>query len=186
MIGTSIWLALAAIIVSIVLAKRGRGRRRKFTLRRVRLTPEDPILALNSDIAVKQAMSAVAVSTYRAISLKGVWSISGMTAGEGPLTIGVAHSDYTVAEIGECLQSQASIDPGDKVANEQAQRLVRVIGSFNEDGVLNDGEPVRTKLNWLIAIGRTVDMFAFNESTAQLTTGAVLNFAGDLWVKDSA
>ncbi len=167
------------------MAKKPQRRRRSFNLRRVRLTPEDPILNLLSDIVVKQAMSAVSVATYRAVTLKGLWSISGLTAGEGPLTIGVAHSDYSITEIGECLQAQAGIDPANKIENERANRLVRVIGSFNSDGVLNDGKPVKTCLNWLIPIGQTLDMWAFNESTAQLTTGAVLNFAGDLWVKDS-
>jgi len=168
------------------MARRPRRKRRSFNLRRVRVTPEMPILNVLSDVAVKQAISAVAVSTYRAISLKGLWAITNLTVNEGPLTVGVAHSDYTVLEIQECLISQASIDPGNKVEQERANRLVRLIGSFNEDGVLNDGEPVSTKLNWLIAIGRSVDMFIFNESTSQLTTGAVLNFTGNLWVKDSA
>ncbi len=182
-------IELFLILVLVLAAKRGRGRRRKFNLRRVRLNPEMPLLTPASDIVVLQAMTAVAVSTYRAISVKVMWTLMNLTSGEGPVTVGLAHSDYTVTEIKECLEAQAGIDPGNKVEQERANRMVRVVGSFSGGGggqTLNDGKPISTKLNWLIAIGRTVVMWAYNEDTATLTTGAVLNVSGNLWVKDSA
>ncbi len=146
-----------------------------------------PLLTPASDIVVLQAMTAVAVSTYRAISVKATWNLMNLTSGEGPVTVGLAHSDYTVTEIKECLEAQAGIDPGNKTAQEQANRLVRVVGAYGSvQAMLNDGKPITTKLNWLIAIGRTVVMWAYNEDTATLTTGAVLNVSGNMWVKDSA
>ena len=116
-----------------------------------------------------------------------------MTLGDGPVTVGYAHSDYSVTEIKECLEAFAAIDQGDKIARERANRLVRTVGTLGAGvvagatsyDVLNDGKPVSTKLNWLINIGDSVVLFAFNESTGALTTGSFINAQGDIWIKDS-
>ncbi len=165
--------------------KSSKGRR--FNLRRVRVTPERALATLASDTAIVNALAANAVSSYRATSVKATWSVIGLTAGEGPITVGLAHDDYSLTEIKECLEAAASIDPGDKIAQEQANRLVRVVGVCSvEAPSLNDGKPISTKLNWLIGVGHSINMFAYNEFTGALTTGAVLNMQGDLWLKDSA
>ncbi len=119
--------------------------------------------------------------------MKATWSIEGLVATEGPITVGLAHDDYTVTEIKEALEAAAAIDPGDKIAQEQANRLVRVVGTLGQaTEALNNGEPISTKLNWLIGVGHAINMFAFNESTAALTTGSTIHCIGNLWVKDSA
>lgn len=115
--------------------------------------------------------------------MKFTWNLQGLTAGEGPVTVGYAHSDYTVGEIKECLEATSSIDQGDKIAQEKANRLIRIVGTVDaEDSRLKDGLPISTKLNWKIAIGQNVNIFAFNESTAALTTGSSLKLSGDLWI----
>ena len=163
------------------------SKRRRFNLRRVRITPERALSTLATDTAIVNALTANAVSSYRAMTVKAAWSLTGLTAGEGPITVGYAHDDYTVAEIKEALEAAASIDPGDKISQEQANRLVRVVGMFSEsNGDLNEGRPISTKLNWLIGVGHAINMFAYNEDTGTLTTGATLRCTGDLWVKDSA
>lgn len=162
------------------------SRKRSFRLRRVRLTPELGLSTLGSDTAIVGSAVGSSTAQYRVKSLKGTWSIVGLTAGEGPVTIGIAHSDYSVTEIKECLEAAASISPGDKIAQEQANRLVRIVGTL--DGgrtTLNDGRPVSTKLNWLITIGQGFNLFAYNEDQASLTTGATVTFSGDAWVQDS-
>ncbi len=184
------WLtttALMIVLFAIGLAKHGRRPKRRFNLRRVRVTPERTLTTLGSDTALSTAMVGSATSAYRCVSIKGTWTIQGLTAGEGPITVGFAHSDYSVTEIKECLEANAAIDEGDKVAQEQANRLVRVVGSFAgaANSALNDGRPISTKLNWLITTGSAPNLFVYNEFTAALTTGASVNFAGDLWVKDS-
>ncbi len=122
------------------------------------------------------------------VSATLTWIVSAGTAGEGPVTVGYAHSDYSITEIKECLEAFAAIDQGDKVAQERANRLVRTVGTVRFPGgaaALNDGKPIKTRLNWLINIGDSVNMFAFNEDIGVLTTGALLTASGDLWVKDS-
>ncbi len=171
------------------MAKKASRNRRRMSLRRVRVTPELALVTLASDTALIVSMTPAAPSTYRFMSLIATWAIEGLTQGEGPITVGLAHGDYTVAEIKECLESIASIDQGDKVAQERANRLIRIVGVLRSDpsgSRLNFGEPIKTRLNWLVTIGDTVKLFAYNESTGALTTGAVLHCQGDVWVKDSA
>ncbi len=175
------------------MAKKRRGKRR-FNLRRVRVSTELALGTLASDVAVTNSLTGTSAGAYRLVSAKLIWSQSKAVDGEGPVTVGYAHSDYSVTEIKECLEAFAAIDQGDKIASEKANRLVRTVGTISARGPggavaggnLNDGKPVKTRLNWLINIGDSVNMFVFNESIAVLTTGSVVNAQGDLWIKDSS
>ncbi len=164
--------------------RKGRGRR-SFNLRRVKVTPEIALATLASDTVDTVGLTAASTSPYRAISLKATWALSNLTAGEGPITVGLAQSDYTITEIKECLEAAGAIDVGDLPAQEKANRYVRIVGTLNSaNASLNDGRPVKTKLNWKVDIGKFVNVFVYNESTGVLTTGAFINVAGDLWIKD--
>lgn len=160
--------------------------RRRFNLRRVRVSNEITLSTLASDTALTVTMTGASVSTYRAMSVKATWNLKTLAAADGLVTFGYAHSDYSVTEIKECLEAFAAIDPGDKIAQEQANRLVRLVGTFStESEEFNNGRPITTRLNWLIPIGQNVNLFVFNEDTSALTSGAIVNHQGNLWVKDS-
>lgn len=111
-------------------------------------------------------------------SVKLVWSLKEFTpvAGAGPILIGVAHSDYTAAEIEEVIENANSWNEGDLVAQEVAKRKIRIIGSFYGAAqdlggvVMNDGKPITTKLNWMLQEGQTLDVWAYNTGTAALST----------------
>ena len=174
---------LVSILATLFLAKHT-GSRGRYNLHRVRVTTEKALATLASDTALKQTLTGTSSSEYRLVTAKIAWALVGLTAGEGPITVGFSHSDYTVLEIKECLESQSSISQGDKIATEQANRLVRVVGILSEaNSSLNDGRPIKTRLNWRVQIGQSVDIFIWNESTGALTTGAFVNVAGDIWVK---
>ncbi len=176
---------LLSIVATLFLAKH--TPRRRYSLRRVRITPGDALGTLGSATAVIEALTGASVSAYRLVTAKGAWTVTGLVAGEGPIVVGYAHSDYTVVEIKECIESQASIDPGEKIAQERANRLVRIVGSLTGQAQnLNDGKPIKTRLNWLIATGDFVNMFSYNDGSSALTTGATVRMNGDIWVKDSA
>ncbi len=171
-----------------------RYRRRKFNLRRVRLASSFAIGALASTDVISSAITAVAADTYRLMSIKSTWSISNLGAViDDAFQFGVAHSDYSAAEIEECLEATAAIDLGDKVAQEQAGRLVRTIGQITKHGLgviggglpFNDGRPVSTRLNWKMSIGDTLVGWVRNGSGTVYTTGASLVLQGDLYLKDS-
>ncbi len=175
-------------IAGLFVAKRS-GRRRRFNLRRVRITAEQALATLATDTALVVSSTGNSDGQYRAITMKCSWVLTGITEGEGPITVGYAHSDYTVTEIKECLEATAAINLGDKGAQERANRLVRIVGTLRGVGgssALNDGKPISTKLNWLINVGKQVNIFMFNEDTTLLTTGAFVNVAGDMWIKDAS
>ncbi len=161
-------------------------RRRRFNLRRVRVSPQIILSTLGSVTAITSNVTGSADGQYRAVTLDCSWAQNLLTAGEGPVTVGYAHSDYSVTEIKEAIEIAAGISVGDKIAQEKANRLVRIVGTFESDAqsVLNDGRRIKTRLNWLIPIGKSVNIFAYNEFASALATGCVIHLQGDMWVKD--
>lgn len=168
--------------------------RRKFDLRRVRVAGAVTIGALTTLDVIASSVTAASANAYRLMSIKVTWAITGLGAAiDDNFQFGVSHSDYSAAEIEECLEATAAIDIGDKVAQEQANRLVRTIGTITESGTglaggglkFNQGRPMKTKLNWNIGIGDTLNAWVRNGSGVVYTTGAQLAVQGDLWLKDS-
>ncbi len=171
-----------------------KGYSRRYNLRKVRMAANVTIGALATLAVVKGGITAAASGTYRLMSIKCAYSISNLGAVvDDGFQFGVAHSDYSAAEIEECLEATASIDLGDKVAQEQANRLVRTIGTISPGGGVAaasgipfaDGRTVKTKLNWKMSIGDTLVGWVRNGSAVVYTTGATLTVQGDLWLKDS-
>ncbi len=120
-------------------------------------------------------------------------SLNNLTAPQGPLTFGVAHSDYTATEIQEVLNSVGSWDRGDKISQERGKRLVRKMGiltapvaSGTTDVRMWDGGPRKFKLNWLLAPGDGLQMWCWNNSEGTLaTTDPELSMIGhaNLWMR---
>ncbi len=114
-------------------------------------------------------------------SIRSTFGIRDFTVGEGPVTVFAAHSDYSNTEIEEALEAVTSWDMGDLIAREQANRKVRVIGTFtlNDQGeeVLNDGKPMRVRLGWMLEAGDTVQ-FGLLATSGNITTGSVLEATG--------
>ena len=170
------------IVITIGMARHGRRRRR--------WTADDKNIPFLANTSVGAAIDAAVVvgstlaasdRSYRILSFRTNWGWRGATPGEGPVFVGYAHADYSVTEVKEALEAEAAMVTNNKVANEQAARLVRLVGSMDfasEDGVLNDGRPITTKLNWAIPLGGNVNTFAYNRSGGTLTTGAVTTLSG--------
>lgn len=114
------------------------------------------------------------------------WSIRDLTAGDEPIAVGLAHSDYTVTEIKENIDG-GLLGPGNKIEQEQARRLVRKAGVFmspdptSTGGDLNDGKPKRSKVKWMIDSGKTLNIWAQNLSGAALQTGSVVRVIGTVY-----
>lgn len=186
-----IFLIVIGILMPLGLAKAKGRARRKFNLRKVRVEAGMAIGALAASDVVSSTLTATSANVYRVLSVKLSYSIVELGATiDGAFQFGIAHSDYTAAEIEECIEATGSIDIGDKVAQEQANRLVREIGTIGTgdataalvDVVYNEGRPVKTKLNWLIGIGDTLVMYIRNGSGDVYTTGASLKAKGEMWV----
>ncbi len=127
-----------------------------------------------------------------ASSIVARYTLSNWTdiANVGPILIGVAHSDYTAAEIEEYLEATGSWDEGNLQQQEVGQRKVRRIGVFKspqsaaDNAVLNEGNPIKTKLNWILNQGTTLDLWVYNMGTGTVaTTTPVCHVEGhiNLW-----
>ncbi len=119
-------------------------------------------------------------------SIVCAYQMSGITPGEGPFLFGIAHSDYTDAEIEQVIEATTSWDAGDKIAQEIGRRLVRQLGQFEattaqED--FNDGKPLKTKLNWKLNTSDTLRLWIYNLGANTLTDGSNLfaNGHANLW-----
>ncbi len=184
----AIVIALAFWVVMFAVAMARHGGRGRYQLRKVRTIPQITVGTLATVTVVTGALTGNSDAQYRLVSAHHTWSMRDHTAGEGPYTIGYAFGDYTVAEIKEAIEISSSISPGDKIAQEKANRWVRIVGRFAGDQVtevLNDGKPIKTRLNWAVQIGSVVNAFLYNEDgAANQTTGTVIDLTGNLWVKD--
>ncbi len=125
-------------------------------------------------------------------SVVATYAISDWTplAGVGPIIVGVAHGDYSSAEIEQWIENSGSWNEGDKVNQEIAKRQIRQIGVLKTpalvtlDSNLNDGKPMKTKLNWILNQGQTLDYWVYNSGdVAFATTDPDLTIVGhaNLW-----
>ncbi len=111
-------------------------------------------------------------------SLVATWSVKNVTPAPnaGPILVGIAHSDYSAAEIEAWLESIGSWSEGDLVSQELNSRKIRKIGIFENSGsvndasVLNDGRAIKTKLNWILTTGQNLQAWAYNLGTASFAT----------------
>lgn len=112
-------------------------------------------------------------------SLRASWSLDNFTPGAniGPILVGIAHSDYSDAEVEEWLESTTNWNQGDKVAQEQGRRKARIVGQFEISPTgaaswvaLNDGRQTTTKAKWQLITGQTVKIWAYNAGSAAVAT----------------
>ncbi len=114
-------------------------------------------------------------------SLVASWAIQEWTpaANDGPLMVGIAHSDYTSAEIEEWIEATTSWSEADKIAQEVNSRKIRAVGTFVSPGAvgdgagaakLNDGKVIKQKLNWILNTGQTLRVWAYNSGSSAFGT----------------
>lgn len=120
------------------------------------------------------------------ISADVVVALDGLTAGEGPLEVGLCHGTYTQTEIDGYIETTTDIDVGNPIANEAADRgrYIKTIGMFqglNTDEVLFDGRPRRIKLKFPLQEGEALAVWVYNRTGATLTTGCSVRISGKLY-----
>ena len=144
---------------------------------------------LAAKVMISANFDEVMVEKGRITSLVASWSLSNFTValGDGPILVGVAHGDYTDAEKEAFIEATGFWDKGDKIAQEVGRRLIRVVGTFRQEVndvgqgsvVLNDGKPIKTRLNWPLITGSTLNIWAYNLGTSALaSTNPVLSVQG--------
>ena len=166
--------------------------RKQSPIRKVRVATILSVGALATLDVNVGAISLTATDPLQIISAHLTWKMTDVPvpADDGQ-EFGLSHGDYTAAEVEECLEALSSIDLGNKIAQEQANRLVRSIGTMENtsagtDGGMNfaSGRQVKTKLNWRLSSGHEINLWIRNGSDTVWTTGANISVQGVLWVRD--
>ncbi len=111
-------------------------------------------------------------------SIVASWTMANWTptANAGPILFGVAHSDYTNAEIEEFIENVDSWNEGNLVQQEIAKRKIRIIGHFSapesaaHDSVFEHGRKVRTKIGWMLETATTLQLWMYNTGTNSVAT----------------
>ncbi len=147
------------------------------------LAPKDVVGTLFDEVVNERTLVSSIVATYSLANWTDI-------ANAGPVVFGVAHGDYNDAEVEEYLEQTGQWNEGNMVAQEISARKIRRIGVLRggstaaEVEVLNDGKPVKTKLNWILLQGQTLRLWAFNSGSAAIATTApslVANGHVNLW-----
>ncbi len=190
------YLILVLMVVGAILMARRPRRRRNFA-NYIRGTM-DHILAmgaLGANALVSTELADKLEEAAFVSSAKATWALTGFTpaAGDGPVIVGYAHSDYTDSEIEEWVEQTTGWAQGDKVSREISGRFIRRVGVFPippdldlvDTVVLNDGRLITTKLGWKLTTGQTLSIWAYNTSSSPLTSGGlvVLNGHANIWTK---
>ena len=144
---------------------------------------------------ISQLFTQTVNERTRVSSIVASWALSDWTAlvDDGPIMVGIAHGDYSDAEIEAFIENAQSWNEGDLVGQEVAKRKIRTIGIFRTEdatasapaavATLNEGRPIKTKLNWVLNQQQTLRFWAYNLGTSVLTAGAHVNCEGhaNLW-----
>ncbi len=165
---------------------KSRSRRSRKRIMKAQFDEEFALSTLASNTVLGSTLTDTAQDKLFLLSSEGVYSIQNQTPGQGPITIGWSHGDFTDAEVEAFLETTQGFSPGDKVAQEiqSRGRVIRIIGSFPSiaaDEVLNDGRPIKTKLRFTLQSTETLRLWAYNNSGATLAGGASVIFKGHFW-----
>ncbi len=151
----------------------------------VRFSGQIDLGTLANETVIRGVTSAALEQDFHTISTDLTLAIRDMVADEGPLDAGLAAEDYTVAEIGECLNAQPLRSSG--IAWEKSRRKVRTYAVFpghDIDEVPEDPQPIRKKMFLHCPAGQSpAAVWLRNRSGAALsdTNGGFLEFEGIHW-----
>ncbi len=170
-----LYLLVAAVAALLRMARKGRGKFRRYIRGNLLLSIALPSLAANT--LTSGGSPIVGGRTYVS-SVKATYSVIDWTpvTDAGPLSIGVAHGDYSNAEIEEWIEaSTGSWDEADTVqTREIGRRLIRRIGTVVNTGeslgthALKDGSEVHTKLGWILEDGQALKFWIYNMGSANV------------------
>ncbi len=146
---------------------------------------------LASNTVVKQDAPLVLGEDFRMIKSEIFAALEGATAaaGDGPIVVGLANDELTVAEIAEAIQVDGPLDRNDRVAEEQAMRAVFPLFQleFAEQTAKNSWRylPFENTIRWTFSNPEGWTLWAVNMGSSALATGGViqlLNKFYGVWV----
>ncbi len=178
------------------LAKHGKGRRSRRDFSNYIKGTIDHTLSLGTlgpNALVGTDIADVLEEAAYLSSIRATWALDSFTLAEdaGPILVGVAHSDYTDAEIEAWVEQTTGWARGDKISREIAGRFCRRVGVLSpvtsiSAVTLNDGKPITTKCGWNLTTGQTLRVWAYNVGGAALSATVPdvhCNGYANLWSK---
>ncbi len=168
---------LVLLIAMILMAKKNPRRRAMGRYIRGNINEDVSLGTLAANTGVLESTPAVSERTLVS-SIVNRYTLSGMTAGDniGPIMVGVAHGDYTLAEVEEWIELGSSWAEANLITRETSDRKIRRIGVFDtpatagQSYTLNDGKAIKTKLNWILNAGQGLNFFFYNLGSSPLAT----------------
>ncbi len=161
------------------------NRKKGGTLLVPRIKEQHAVGALGAADLGSTAFTATVDRPYWAASMDVIITVDAGSSGDQSAIIGVAHSDYSAAEIEEWIEATGSWSSIDKVQQEKARRKCRIIGVFRSlDPAVewNDGKLKRIKLGFMLETGTTLQLFVYNDSQTVFTTGAIVELTGKAYL----
>ncbi len=134
------------------------------------------LLTLAADTGIISTITA-AIQNFKATSMRASWGLAGLSAGDGPLLIGIADGELSLAEIEEYLEA-AVTNARESPQAENALRPVQVLDTIG----------FRKESLWVVErillptfrenVGFT--LFVYNTGV-NMTTGAAIEIRGRLF-----
>ncbi len=122
---------------------------------------------------------------FRMINLEIAGSIEMVSdAGVHGSLLGIANGALSTTEIVECIAAQGPLGPSDRQRSENAERFVKILGSFavNGNGALEssligpDGGPFfRKNIRWTFTNTDGWNLFVFNNTGVTMGSGNIVN-----------
>jgi len=167
------------------MGKHGRKSKRNWQSIEIDVEIDYGASGLAAKALIKTAMSEIADSDFIATSVIATYTAQVEQAadpnGLSNIALGLAKSDYTAQEIEEWIENSSGFKRANLIAQEISKRMIKNIGVFQPETrvlaehvnmELNDGMPVKTRLNWRIMEQTTLSFWIYNGGgTAIVTSG---------------
>lgn len=171
-------LEILVIVVAMLVMAKGRPKRRFRKYLRGSVDESQSLGTLAANAVISTVFGDTVNERTWVSSLVARWSLSGYTksTGDGPILVGICHSDYDAAEIEAWVENSDSWDEGNLVQQEVAKRKIRQVGIFEipvdeaSATTLNYGKMIRTKCSWMLNQGQSLKIWSYNMGTSPLAT----------------
>ncbi len=186
--------AIILVMALLVMARKAKGKYRRWSKYIPGSVDEEMALGTltTKDVIAAQFDQTVTERMFCS-SVRAIWSMRNFTptSNAGPILVGLAHSDYTAAEIEEWIENTQGWAEADQIGQEVGRRKIRKVGTFDtpdnatDSVTLNDGKAIKTKLGWILTTGQTLQTWGYNLGTVSLaTTDPLVSIQGkaNLWV----
>ncbi len=155
----------------------GQHRRKKRSWQSIEIDVDIDIgtAGLAAKDLVAALMSETADDNFIATSVSATYTLTLEQAAQpnslSNIAIGLAKSDYSAAEVETWIENSTGFKRADLVAQEISRRMIKNIGTFMPvsvtaaelvSTVLNDGLPIKTRLNWRIVEDTTLLFWVYN------------------------